>query len=324
MTFLPAASWPVLRRRAELLAGVRAFFAARGFLEVETPLLSHDIVVDRHLDPFATVLAPDARRPDEGERLWLQTSPEAAMKRLLAAGGTALYQVTRSFRNGERGPLHNPEFTILEWYAAGQTYDEAMRFTSELCDELLACGPAERLSYAKAFGRWAGIDPHAADAEELQAAARRHGIAAPDSLSSDDRDGWLNLLLVERIEPRLAEFSPPVILHDFPASQAALAQVSGDPPVAERFELYYRGLELANGYHELLDAAVLGQRFRRANAERLQDGKPALPEENRLLAAMTHGLPDCCGVALGFDRLVMAAVGAKTIDEVLAFPIERA
>ena len=324
MPFLPAASWPVLRRRAELLQQLRAFFSTRGYLEVETPLLSRDIVVDRHLDPFTTVLAPDARRPDVGETLWLQTSPEAAMKRLLAAGATAIYQVTRSFRNGERGPLHNPEFTIAEWYAAGQSYDEAMTFTSELCDELLGFGPAERLSYAGAFQRWAGVDPHSATTDDLRAAARRHGIAAPASLAADDRDGWLNLLLVERVEPRLRESTRPVVLFDFPASQAALAQVSGNPPVAERFELYARGLELANGYHELLDAGVLRERSRRANAERVEDGKPPLPEESQLLAAMDRGLPDCCGVALGFDRLVMLAVGATTIDEVLAFSIDRA
>ena len=324
MPHRPVATWPVLRRRAELLQRLRAFFASRGYLEVETPLLSHDIVVDRHLDPFYTVLAPDARRPDEGETLWLQTSPEAAMKRLLAAGATSIYQVTRSFRNGERGPLHNPEFTIAEWYAVGQCYDEAMTFTSELCDDLLGLGPAERLSYAEAFQRWAGVDPHSAEPAELREAARRLGLAAPASLSGDDRDGWLNLLLVERVEPRLREFARPVILFDFPAGQAALAQVRGQPPVAERFELYAGGLELANGYHELLDANVLRLRSRRANQERVQDGKPPLPEESQLLAAMDRGLPDCCGVALGFDRLVMLAVGAKTIDEVLAFPINRA
>jgi lysyl-tRNA synthetase class 2 len=324
MPDLPAASWNVLRRRAELLRRLRAYFDARGYLEVETPLLSHDIVVDRHLDPFATVLAADARRPDVGERLWLQTSPEAAMKRLLAAGATALYQVTRSFRNGERGPLHNPEFTIAEWYAAGQSYGEAMTFLSELCDDLLGCGPAERLSYAEAFRRWVAVDPHAAPADDLREAARRHGIAAPDSLAADDRDGWLNLLLVERVEPRLRESGRPAILFDFPAGQAALAQVNGDPPVAERFELYVRGVELANGYHELRDAAVLRRRSRLANEGRAKDGKPPLPEESRLLAAMDRGLPDCCGVALGFDRLVMLAVGATTIDEVLAFPIDRA
>jgi lysyl-tRNA synthetase class 2 len=164
--FLPTADWPRLRLRSQLLERVRAFFSGRGFLEVETPILSHDVVVDRHLDPFSTILCADATRPDVGERLYLQTSPEFAMKRLLVAGGGAIYQITRAFRNGgERGRLHNPEFTIVEWYRVGDGLREGMRLLSDLAEALLARGPAECLTYRNAFEQHVGIEPHAASIE---------------------------------------------------------------------------------------------------------------------------------------------------------------
>ncbi|HEV3007392.1 MAG TPA: EF-P lysine aminoacylase EpmA [Pirellulales bacterium] len=318
--YLPAASWPVMRLRAELLQKLRAFFHRRGFLEVETPLLSADVVVDRHLEPFAVEVSTAGGM----RRMWLQTSPEFGMKRLLAAGGEAIYQVTHAFRQHEQGPRHNPEFTIVEWYRRGDGPDEGMRFLGEVCDALLGLGPAERLSYQAAFEQYAGIDPHTADAACLAEAARRRGLSAPAGLEATDRDVWLDLLLVELVEPYLGR-NRPVIVYDFPASQAALARVRPGPPaVAERFELYVRGTELANGYHELLDSAALRERNRTTNAARREQGKPALPEESRLLAAMDDGLPACTGVALGFDRVVMLAAGAARLDKVLAFPFDRA
>lgn len=321
--FLPVASLDNLQLRAKLLAQVRAFFADRGFLEVETPILSADIVVDRHLDPMSTVLASDPRRPDVGRQLWLQTSPEFGMKRLLAAGAKAIYQISRVFRNGEIGPRHNPEFTMVEWYRVGDDMAAGIKLLSELCAATLNLGPAEQLSYAAAFERHAGLNPHLASVDELAAAARRLNVNVPEGLG-DDRDGWLNVLLAECIEPYLGTKSP-TILYDYPASQAALAIVRHEaPPVAERFELYVRGIELANGYHELLDAAELRRRNAINNAARVADGKPALPAESHLLAAMDAGLPPCSGVALGFDRLAMLAAGAKSVAEVMAFPIDRA
>ena len=300
--FLPTASLEMLARRGDLLRQVRRFFDDRGFLEVETPILSHDTVIDRHLDPLPVTLFADPRQPDRGPRLWLQTSPEFAMKRLLAAGATAIYQIAKAFRGGEAGRLHNPEFTIVEWYRVGDDYDAGMRLLSDLAEALLGRGPAERLTYREAFQRYAGIDPLAAPFDEFK------------------RD----LLLTQKIEPHLG-VQRPTILYDYPSSQAALAQVRPeDPPVAERFELYAQGLELANGYHELLDPAVLRARNRCNNELRRADGKPDLPETSRLLSALDHGLPACAGCALGFDRLVMAATGAKSIQEVLAFPIEKA
>jgi lysyl-tRNA synthetase class 2 len=326
----PTAPWENLRRRAELLRCVRSFFDTRGFLEVETPILSADVVVDRHLDPFTTLLCDDPRTPDAGRRMYLQTSPEFAMKRLLAAGGEAIYQITHAFRNGgEQGRLHNPEFTIVEWYRRGDGLQAGMSLLSDLCEALL--GRAERLSYAEAFQRHAGVDPHGAPIERLAAAARQAGVAMPENAGTDtgDRDFWLDLLLVECVEPHLGR-EHPTIVFDYPPSQAALARVRPPEggttswPVAERFELYVDGIELANGYHELVDPQVLRLRQRQNNALRERDGKPPLPLENRLLAAMEAGLPDCCGVAVGFDRVAMLACGAATIDEVLAFPIERA
>jgi elongation factor P--(R)-beta-lysine ligase len=344
--FRPTATWENLRRRAELLRQVRKFFDDRDFLEVETPILSADTVVDRHLDPFQVhgdcpnfrgATAPTSATdvfaakmglsPSDSPRqkpLWLQTSPEFAMKRLLAAGATAIYQVAHVFRLGEQGRLHNPEFTLLEWYRTGDGMPEGMQLTSDFCAALLGRGPAEQISYRDAFQRHVGLDPHTCETAALMTAAAEQGIAAPASLAADDRDAWLDLLLTERIQPHLGT-SRPVLLYDYPASQAALAQVRpADPPVAERFELYVAGIELANGYHELVDAAELRQRNAQVNAQRRADGKAALPEQSRLLQAMEAGLPAAVGVALGFDRLVMLATGANSISEVMAFPLPRA
>jgi lysyl-tRNA synthetase class 2 len=300
--FLPTASLDMLRRRADLLKQVRRFFDDRGFLEVETPLLSHDTVVDRHLDPLPVTLFSDPRQPEVGPKLWLQTSPEFAMKRLLAAGATAIYQVTRAFRGGEAGRLHNPEFTIIEWYRVGDDYAAGMQLLSDLVSAVLGRGEAEQLTYREAFQRFAGVDPLSGSWDDLQ------------------RD----LTLTQQVEPHFGRDCP-TILCDYPASQAALARIRpGGPPVAERFELYVDGIELANGYHELLDPAALRERTRLNNDLRAADGKYTLPEGSRLLAAMDHGLPPCSGCALGFDRLMMVATGAKSIQEVMAFPIERA
>jgi lysyl-tRNA synthetase class 2 len=305
-----------------LLARLRKFFEDRDFLEVETPLLSHDTVVDRHIDPLAVTLFADPRQPQLGTRMWLQTSPEFAMKRLLAAGAERIYQIARAFRGGESGALHNPEFTLVEWYRVGDSMAEGMQLLSDLIGELLGTPEAERLSYRDAFLKHARIDPHQASLPELSRLAEARNISVPCRMS--DRDDWLNLLLAEIIEPQLG-LDRPVILFDYPVSQAALACLrDGDPPVAERYELYHRGVELANGYHELRDVAEFRERNRRANAERVADGRSALPEDSRLLPAMRHGLPDSCGAALGFDRCVMLAAHAPSVRDVIAFPTDLA
>ena len=320
----PTASWERLRLRARLLQGLRRFFDERSFLEVETPLLSRDTVVDRHIDPLSVVLFDDPCQPEAGRRMWLQTSPEFALKRLLASGGERIYQVAKAFRAGERGKLHNPEFTLAEWYRVGDSMEDGMQLLADLVCQLLPVSGVDRLSYRDAFRQHLGIDPHTASVRELAAIASSRDVVVPQRMSDSDRDDWLDLLLTERVQPHLGQ-ERPLIVFDYPASQAALSRVRHEqPPVAERFELFLEGIELANGYHELLDAAVLRERNRLANAQRRADGKYELPEESRLLHAMQRGLPPCTGVALGFDRLVMLAARAEQLSEVIAFPIDRA
>jgi lysyl-tRNA synthetase class 2 len=322
--FLPAAAWPRLQARSGLLRRLRRFFDDRDFVEVETPLLSADTVVDRHLDPFPVTLFQDPSRPDQGPRFWLQTSPEFCMKRLLAAGAERIYQVTRAFRGGERGPLHNPEFTIVEWYRVGDGAVEGRQLLAELACEMLGTASVDAISYRDAFQQSLGLDPLLASQSELARAAAKSSAAPWASADEVDRDTWLDFLLATCVQNQLGR-ERPVIVYDFPPSQAGLSRVRRDqPPVAERFELYFRGVELANGYHELLDADELLERSARANQQRVAAGKYSLPEQNRLLPALRAGLAPCAGAALGFDRLVMLATGAATIDEVLAFPIDRA
>jgi lysyl-tRNA synthetase class 2 len=324
----PSANWDRLEQRAGILRRLRDFFHKEGFLEVETPAISREIVAERHLRPWTAAPLNGSARAASSP-WWLQPSPEAHMKRLLASGAKSIYQVCRAFRADEAGKYHNPEFTMLEWYRVGETYDSCLRFTERLCERLLGRGPAERLSYAAAFERYVGLNPHAAGVDELRAAAVSRDISVPPKLDAADRDLWLNLLLAEAVEPRLG-IAGPTLLHDYPASQAALAatrRVNGDRgsfEVAERFEVYVDGVELANGYHELLDANVLRTRLERVSDSRVADGGSPLPIPEYLLQAMDNGLPDCCGVALGFDRLVMLAVGANSLAEVMAFPWDRA
>jgi len=329
-----------LRRRAELLAKLRAFFAERGFLEVETPLLDREIIPELHIEPFGVAdggLTPgqspglqrvDALQPralpggSSAAGLWLQASPELHMKRLLAEGLPAIYQVTRSFRRGERGRLHNPEFTIVEWYRAGDGMQEGIELLESLCREIAGAPAAVRTSYGEAFERYAGVDPHDATCEELAATARRLGVSIPEAIHRDDRDEWRNLLLATVVEPPLGAARPEILYH-YPASQSALAATVVRPDgveLSERFELYWGGIELANGYHELTDAAALRRRLDSVNEQRIADGRPALLLPEKLLAAMeSPGLPPCSGCALGFDRLVMLTCGTATIDEVMTF-----
>ncbi len=328
----PTASLANLRLRAELLKQVRALFDARGFLEVETPLLCADTVIDAHIDPLSVTLAQAGRHDPSACRLWLQTSPEQCMKRLLAFGAEAIYQISRAFRAGEGGPWHNPEFTLVEWYRVGDGTQEGIALLSAVAEELLGRGAAEQLSYGAAFQQHAGVDPLRATEDDFVAAARRHEVPIPppakgDAAAVDEQaklDAWRELLLVEVVAPRLGR-NTPTIVHDFPASQAALAQMrAGDPPVAERFELFVDGLELANGYHELLDADELIERGERANHIRTSLGKQQLPRPQKLLDAMRHGMPAASGCALGFDRLVALVAGAGKLADVWPFPTDRA
>jgi elongation factor P--(R)-beta-lysine ligase len=313
-SFAPSASLATLERRAALLRNVRKFFDDRGFFEVETPLLASEIIPELHIQPIRTA---------NGE--FLQSSPELHMKRLIVAGAIAIYQVTRSFRQDERGPLHNPEFTIVEWYRVGDDLQAGIELLDKLVTALLATPPAARTTYAEALRRTLNIDPHTASVAELATATIAAGINVPSGMQAEDRDEWLNLLLATRVEPHLGRDRPEILYH-YPASQASLAKVAVSDTgyeVAERFELYYRGIELANGFRELGDAAELRRRFEEVNAGREADGRVTLPLPETLLAALEHGLPTCTGCALGFDRLSMLASGSVSIDDVIAFPQQR-
>jgi lysyl-tRNA synthetase class 2 len=258
---------------------------------------------------------------------FLHTSPEYAMKRLLAAGCPDIYQISKVFRAGERSPLHNPEFTLVEWYrldtSLGQIMDETAALAGALLQGIWPGAAVERLSYQQAFDRELGIDPLTAPEGELRHCCAQRGLAGTDSPSTT-RDDLLDFLVATQIGPRLGATGL-TLLHHYPASQAALAQLDGeDPRTALRFELYARGVELANGYVELADATEQSRRFAADRAQRQERGLPDIAPDARLLAALEHGLPRCAGVAMGFDRVAMLAAGATHIDEVLAFAWETA
>jgi lysyl-tRNA synthetase class 2 len=320
----PAASFANLKLRARILSEIRAFFYEREILEVETPALSIAAITEPHLESFQTLYTGPGMAG--GVPFYLHTSPEFPMKRLLAYGSGPIYQIARVFRQGERGRLHNPEFTLLEWYRPGYNHHDLMQEVDALVRQLLgkrrALVETEYLSYAEAFVLYAGINPHLADLESLQQCASRHNIGNVAGLEQD-RDAWLDLILTHKVEPHLGQGGL-TFLYDYPASQASLARVRIEtPPVAERFELYFEGVELANGFHELQDAAEQRRRFE-AEQRKHTGGGQLPPLDERLLAALQHGMPDCSGVALGVDRLLMLLCGAARIDEVIAFPVDRA
>ncbi|KXS53882.1 MAG: lysyl-tRNA synthetase, class II [Marinobacter sp. T13-3] len=314
----PTASRDALKSRAQQLQYVRGFFAQRGVLEVETPVLGRHGVTDVNLDGVAA-------HPGLGEvpQGWLQTSPECHMKRLLAAGSGSIFQVSRVFRSGERGRRHNPEFSMLEWYREGFDDAELMVEVAELVCGWLDCDWPEVVTYREAVQRSAGFDPMTISDRDLQRYCEQW--LEPEQLAGLGRDGCLDLVMSFQVEPTLGQGRPAFITH-YPASQAALARISTEDgyPVAHRFELYYQGLELCNGYWELTDAQEQRQRFMADNEQRKRAGKPEMALDEAFLAAVGAGLPECSGVALGLDRLLMLKLGASDISDVLAFPIERA
>jgi elongation factor P--(R)-beta-lysine ligase len=320
----PAASLEVLKLRAQLLARARDFFARRGVLEVETPILSAAGTTDPNLHSYATTSTAPGKH---SRRRYLHTSPEFAMKRLLAAGSGSIYQICKVFRDNEIGRLHNPEFTMIEWYRVGYQYHQLMEEVSILLITALegfrALAATEKLTYRETFLQHCGLDPHTATTQEMIELARMRDIVV-SGLSADDRDGWRDLLLTRLVEPHLGR-DRLTFIYDYPASAAALAHIRYDkPPIAERFEVYLDGVELANGFQELTDASEQRQRFDQDSRAREKRGLPAVPVDERLLAALTHSLPVCSGVALGFDRLVMLAAGTTSIARAMAFPFERA
>lgn len=316
----PKAPREQLIKRAAILAKIRRFFADKQVLEVETPLLSQATVPDPALESITASI----RDPRSSKTLtyYLQTSPEYAMKRLLAAGSGSIYQMSKAFRQDEWGRLHNPEFTLLEWYRLDFDHHALMTEVDELLQTLLQTLPAERYSYLEAFERVLGLNPHEAEENELEDCARRQeGIQINGQLS---RDGWLHLLMSHCLEPELGK-DRPTFIYDFPVSQAALARIRpGKPPLASRFEVYYRGIELGNGFHELKASDEQRARFLNDLESRRNQGLETVPLDERLLAALDHGLPDCAGVAMGVDRLIMLALGCERIEEVMSFTFEQA
>jgi lysyl-tRNA synthetase class 2 len=323
----PGASPERLRQRAALLRRAREFFAARAVAEVDTPVVVNAPVSDVHIHSATVRLAADPVAGAVAPPLFLHSSPEYAMKRLLAAGSGDIYQICHVVRGNERGRLHNPEFTLIEWYRVGfplaQLMDEVEALVRALLG-LVAPAASERIGYRDAFLRELGLDPLTAEDTVLARAAQPLALSGTGaSGAAMGRDDWLELLMGAIVGPRLGRGAL-TFVHSYPASQAALARLdAADPRVAQRFELYFSGIELANGFHELTAAAEQRARFEADNARRLGLGLPVFPLDERLLAALPS-LPDCTGVALGFDRTLMLAVGAAHIEEVLPFPTARA
>ena len=313
----PTATIDALRLRAALLARAREHFAATGALEVETPVMVQAAVTDVHLESL------EVRRADGSRAGFLHTSPEYGMKRLLCAGSPDIYQIAHVFREGERGRRHNPEFTMIEWYRLGIDHHALMTDVERLLRALLEphrpVAETRRVTYADAFRAALDLDPLDCSTQELRAAMLARGTDVPDSIAGE-RDALLDLAMATLVA---TAFPADCItfMHDFPASQAALAQVRG--PVASRFEAFWGDLELANGFHELGDAVEQAGRFAADRADRRRRGQPDREPDARFLGALEAGLPPCAGVALGFDRVVMIAARARRIDDVLSFPVER-
>lgn len=305
-----------LLKRAKILAEIRHFFTERGLLEVETPVLSHYTVTDIHLATFKTEFINPI---GQNQPLYLMTSPEYHMKRLLAEGSGPIFQICKVFRNEEAGKHHNPEFTMLEWY---RPYFDMYRLIDEVDDllqSILDCPPAESFSYQFAFQEYVGVDPLSASTAELTLLAKKHGLHDPEQ---EDRDTLLQFLFSQVVEKNIGKERPTAIYH-FPASQAALAQISTeDHRVAERFEFYYQGLELANGFHELTDVNEQQSRFEQDNRQREKLGPPTQQLDPNFLAALQAGIPASSGVALGVDRLLMLAMKTDNIADVISFAVD--
>jgi lysyl-tRNA synthetase class 2 len=317
----PTASTKALHMRARLNALIRKFFTDRGVLEVETPILSMSGNTDNNIESFH--LEFSGPKTAGAAQRWLRTSPEFALKRMLAAGVGNCYELGRVFRNGESGRLHNPEFTMLEWYRIGWTHHQLMDECAELVkDALRLAGRSASIresSFRQLYHDHLGLDPLTASEAELRAPLAVFDISA-EGLSRDD---WLDLLMTHMIQPTIPA-NRILMIYDYPKSQAALARIrQGDVPVAERFEVYLGPLELANGYRELNDADEQRERFERDLSRRQKRAAALPPIDERLLASLP-GLPDCAGVALGVDRLLMAMLGGDKLADVIAFPFDRA
>ena len=302
-----------LRDRAQMFQAVRIFFLERQVMEVDVPILGQGAPIDAHIDVMTIPLQTG------GER-FLHTSPEYAMKRLLSLGIGDIYQMSHVFRDGELGHLHNPEFTLVEWYRKGMAYETLIEETLDFIRLFLGPLPSASISYREAFRQFASIDYLTATPAELVSCAHQHHVRLPLEALLWDKNTLLHFLIGFVVEPHLGKETL-TVLRDYPASQSALAQTTlrEEEAIAERFEIYFRGVELANGFHELTDSIEQRRRFEAENQERIRLGKKALPLDENFLQALKEGLPDCCGVAAGFDRLMLLRHGEKNLETVLPF-----
>ncbi|KGJ96673.1 elongation factor P--(R)-beta-lysine ligase [Colwellia psychrerythraea] len=325
MTWQSTLTWQNAQKRAKILQKIRQFFAERNVVEVETPALSQSTVTDVYLDAISCKYDFLADSPaDHSTELFLQTSPEFHMKRLLASGYGCIYSIAKAFRHEEAGRFHNPEFTMLEWYRIGFDQFDLMSEVAELLQVVLGGNKALFSSYQDIFMQKVSIDPLTASFSELAEVLNKYDKSADWLIDMNDADLLLQFIFTEIIEPTIG-LDQPQFIYDFPIAQASLAKRSTDDPrVAQRFECYYRGIELVNGFNELTDANEQQVRFEEDNAKRAVQGLPVKSIDKNFIDALTHGLPQCSGVALGIDRLVMLAIDVKNISEVQSFSIERA
>lgn len=323
----PACTPALLRLRAGMNKRIRNFFASRGVLEVETPLLGRRGVTDPALSAFTTLYRLPGQSGTETP-LYLQTSPEFAMKRLLAAGCGSIYQICKAFRNEESGRHHNPEFTLLEWYRLGFSLDDLMGEVESLIGELFEPAarllPPERITYTEVFRQYLDIHPVDDSLDSFACIAKTNGLPEASMLCRDERSVWLDLLFSHFIQPQLGR-QRLTSVYDWPALMPSLARVRPEhEDYVERVEIFLFGMEIGNGFHELADADEQRFRFERDLQRRQALGLPSIPIDERLFDALHSGLPDCSGMAMGLDRLLMIMSGCRILDEVLAFPLDRA
>jgi len=325
MSWQSSLTWESAKARSEIITNIRLFFEKRQVIEVETPILSSGTITDIHLEAFTSRYNFLSDNNAEcSSTLYLNTSPEFAMKRLLASGYGCIYQICKSFRHEEYGRHHNPEFTMLEWYRLGYDHVDLMNEVAEFLIDILNCPPCTQVSYQQIFIEHTGIDPLNVSNSELIALLKSKNKLSLWLQDEDDTDLLLPYVFSEIIEP-LIGIDAPCFIYNYPSSQASLAKISSqDPRVADRFECYYQGIELVNGFHELTDAKQQKIRFDEDNKKRRSKGLENRPIDTRFINALSHGIPDCAGVAVGIDRLVMLALKKKHINKVISFSIENA
>ncbi|MGZ4976296.1 MAG: EF-P lysine aminoacylase EpmA [Methylobacter sp.] len=319
----PTCSLELMRVRAQMLADIRRFFADRSVLEVETPLLGHSIGTDPQLAFFTTEYCLSPLQ----QTLFLQTSPEFAMKRLLAAGSGSIYQIGKAFRNGESGRFHNPEFTMLEWYRVGFTLSQLMDEIADLIAGLFSGQPlreTQRVSYQHVFDSFTGLDPLIFSYQDYCAFARECQLPEAVDICGDDHALWLDFIFSHKIQPYLGD-NALCMVYGYPACQSSLAKINKDNAlIVDRVEMFINGVELGNGYYELTDADEQSKRFDKELAVRQQQNLPVAVKDKHLVSALVSGLPECSGMAIGLDRLLMLLSGSASIENVLSFPIHRA